>query len=281
MVLRKVLSKKWVQTVLLVLAALVMLLVYTSCGSAYAEAPVGDSEAQVELEQPAPAEEPVSAPEAAPAATAAPAAPVAPVAPSEPLPNVDINGWEFTLANSFNSITEFRPEHGSILGFTVDFGECDARIVDDAIAFQDAARNAGFSVHYDEFYICYEWAELRYRNKVGELGSAIEACKQVAGPGVGDHQTALGADFVELYGYGYDEVSDEAFNWLVANCADYGFILRYPEGKEMYYGYACPHRAHFRYVGHEAARYIMENDLCLEEFILLYDADKIYVPGLN
>ena len=212
---------------------------------------------------------------------AAPAAPVAPVAPSEPLPNVDINGWEFTLANSFNSITEFRPEHGSILGFTVDFGECDARIVDDAIAFQDAARNAGFSVHYDEFYICYEWAELRYRNKVGELGSAIEACKQVAGPGVGDHQTALGADFVELYGYGYDEVSDEAFNWLVANCADYGFILRYPEGKEMYYGYACPHRAHFRYVGHEAARYIMENDLCLEEFILLYDADKIYVPGLN
>ena len=50
MVLRKVLSKKWVQTVLLVLAALVMLLVYTSCGSAYAEAPVGDSEAQVELE---------------------------------------------------------------------------------------------------------------------------------------------------------------------------------------------------------------------------------------
>ena len=68
MVLRKVLSKKWVQTVLLVRAALVMLLVYTSCGSAYAEAPVGDSEAQVELEQPAPAEEPVSAPEAAPAA---------------------------------------------------------------------------------------------------------------------------------------------------------------------------------------------------------------------
>ena len=50
MVLRKVLSKKWVQTVLLVLAALVMLLVYTSCGSAYAEVPVGDSEAQVELE---------------------------------------------------------------------------------------------------------------------------------------------------------------------------------------------------------------------------------------
>ena len=282
MIIRKVLSKKWVQTLLLVLAALLMLLIYTSCGSAYAEEAVpGDSEAQVIPEEPAAPEAPVAdeAP-AAPAEAPSPA-PVAPAAPSAPLPAVDINSWEFTLANSFNSITEFRPEHGSILGFTVDFGECDARIVDAAIAFQDAARNAGFSVHYDEFYICYEWAELRYRNKVGELGSAIEACKQVAGPGVGDHQTALGADFVELYAYGYDEVSDEAFNWLVEHCAEYGFILRYPEGKEMYYGYACPHRAHFRYVGEEAARYIMENNLCLEEFILLYDPDKIYVPGLN
>ena len=272
-IIRRILAKKWVQTLLLVLAALLMMLLYTSCGTAHAEAPVADEPASVEVETPSPASEPAPVPVEEPAPASA--------APTQPLPNIDINGWEFTLANSFNSITEFRPEHGGILGFTVDFGECDARAMNDAIAFQDAARAAGFSVHYDEFYICYEWAELRYRNKVAELGSATEAAKWVAGPGVGDHQTALGADFSELYAYGYDEVSDESFNWLVEHCADYGFILRYPEGKEMYYGNACPHRAHFRYVGYEAARYIMDNGLCLEEFIRLYDPSKVYVPALD
>ena len=267
---KRILSKTWVQTILLVLAALVMLLLYTSCGTqAYAEAPVEDSEISTE------ATVDVEAPESAPVEEPAPAAVTA------PLPNIDINSWEFTLANSFNSITEFRPEHGSILGFTVDFGESDARMVDDAIAFQNAAINAGYNVHYDEIYVCYEWAELRYINKVGELGSATEAAKVVAGPGVGDHQTALGADFVELYGNGYDVVSTEAFNWLVSNCADYGFILLSPEGKEMYYGNACPNHAHFRYVGREAARYIMDSDLCLEEFIRLYDVSKAYVPSLD
>ena len=70
----------------------------------------------------------------------------------------------------------------------------------------------------------------------------------------------------------------DLYRWLVDNCTDYGFVLRYPEGKEAFYGVACNHPAHFRYVGKEAAKYMKEHDLCLEEFIMLYDESKVYLP---
>ena len=54
-----------------------------------------------------------------------------------------------------------------------------------------------------------------------------------------------------------------------AHCAEYGFILRYPKDKEDVTGIIYE-PWHFRYVGKEAAEYIMENGLCLEEFVELY-----------
>ena len=57
--------------------------------------------------------------------------------------------------------------------------------------------------------------------------------------------------------------------WMREHCQDYGFILRFPEGKESITG-VMYEPWHFRYVGEPAAKYIMENGLCLEEFIELY-----------
>jgi D-alanyl-D-alanine carboxypeptidase len=61
--------------------------------------------------------------------------------------------------------------------------------------------------------------------------------------------------------------ADEPGNqWLMQHCQEYGFILRYPEDKvsvtEIDY-----EPWHFRYVGKEAAQYIMEHGLTLEEFV--------------
>ena len=72
-------------------------------------------------------------------------------------------------------------------------------------------------------------------------------------------------------------VDSELYAWLLEHAADYGFILRYPADKAEWYGVACPH-AHFRYVGVDAAKYITEHDLCLEEFISLYDPDAVFIP---
>ena len=114
----------------------------------------------------------------------------------------------------------------------------------------------------------------------------MEAADRMLGPGLSEHQTGLAIDFTDSAEYNawYDEFEDsymkdtELYQWAVEHCADYGFILRYPEGKEAYYGVACQHPAHFRYVGPVAAKYIMENNLCLEEFIMLYDESLVFLP---
>ncbi len=59
------------------------------------------------------------------------------------------------------------------------------------------------------------------------------------------------------------------YAWLDEHAAEYGFILRYPEGKEKYFDDDITSRrsSTYRYVGIAAATYIRENDLCLEEFL--------------
>ena len=56
---------------------------------------------------------------------------------------------------------------------------------------------------------------------------------------------------------------------MAEHCQEYGFILRFPEGKEDITG-VMYEPWHFRYVGVDAATYIMENGLTLEEFVELY-----------
>ena len=56
------------------------------------------------------------------------------------------------------------------------------------------------------------------------------------------------------------------WSWLKEHCAEYGFIWRYSEEKSDITGISNE-PWHFRYVGVEAATYIMENNLCLEEYM--------------
>ena len=57
--------------------------------------------------------------------------------------------------------------------------------------------------------------------------------------------------------------------WLKEHCKEYGFIVRYMEGKEDITNRKAE-SWHFRYVGVEAATYIMENDITLEEYLEEY-----------
>jgi len=59
---------------------------------------------------------------------------------------------------------------------------------------------------------------------------------------------------------------DEAIGWLEENAPDYGFVLRYPKEKIEFTGRAW--KSMFRYVGEDMARYLTENNLCIEEYLL-------------
>lgn len=56
----------------------------------------------------------------------------------------------------------------------------------------------------------------------------------------------------------------ETLMWLWEHCWEYGFVVRYPEGKEDLTGHDFE-PWHFRYVGKDVAEYMHENDLCFEE----------------
>lgn len=95
-----------------------------------------------------------------------------------------------------------------------------------------------------------------------------KAIKAVAIPGSSEHQTGLAMDIssqsnnfelTEEFG-----VTKEG-KWAAENAHRFGFILRYPQGKEGITGYKYE-PWHFRYVGKEAAKIIYEKQLTLEEY---------------
>ena len=88
--------------------------------------------------------------------------------------------------------------------------------------------------------------------------------KKAAMPGASEHQTGLAFDVTAYHdGVGFEDT--EQFRWLTEHCSDFGFILRYPEGKEDITG--IPYEPwHYRYVGVEIAQEIHENGWTLEEY---------------
>ncbi len=116
-------------------------------------------------------------------------------------------------------------------------------------------------------YRSYETQSRLYDN---EINSNPEAgTNLVAPPGYSDHQTGYVFDIdrynaAEKSGIAFDGTGNDA--WFLDNCANYGFIVRYPEDKvditKYYY-----EPWHYRYVGIPHAIYMKQNNLCLEEYI--------------
>lgn len=85
-------------------------------------------------------------------------------------------------------------------------------------------------------------------------------------PGHSEHQTGLAID-VEGSNEDYNQFEkSKEFSWMSQNAHHYGFILRYPKGKEEITGFKYE-PWHYRYVGKSLATYLYKNNLTLEEYI--------------
>lgn len=102
-----------------------------------------------------------------------------------------------------------------------------------------------------------------YINEGYSQEEAEAAAKEwVALPGTSEHELGIAVDInadTELCS------SEAVYTWLAENAHEYGFILRYPEGKEALTGISYE-PWHYRYVGIEAAQEIYTQGLCLEEY---------------
>lgn len=183
-----------------------------------------------------------------------------------------------TLVNRKNPLTaDFQVETRRIVnnGTATDY-MFDVRVADRLEAMLKAAVDAGYPVLIRSAHRTINYQQMLYSNKVNaylnagyaQAAAEAEAAKWVAPPGTSEHNLGIVTDIVnkgytgELEQY-FDQ--NPLFTWLVENCADYGFILRYPKGKESVTGIVYE-PWHYRYVGEEVARYIMENNLTLEEY---------------
>ena len=199
-----------------------------------------------------------------PAITPTPA-PTPTPGPYSDKPDIDVTSWEYRLANADNSIGEYTPELD-----TVEGQKLDKRMTDAMKDFVAAARAQGLSVYLSSGYRSYDEQNYLYQRKVSQYGEE-QAKKIVAPPGTSEHQTGLACDITDKY-YEFKDSSLEntaLYQWMSQHCQEYGFIVRYPKDKEDVTGIIYE-PWHFRYVGKEAAAYIMENGLCLEEFLALY-----------
>lgn len=127
---------------------------------------------------------------------------------------------------------------------------------------QQAASTAGHNIPLISGFRSYSRQQTLYNNYVARDGQAL-ADTYSARPGHSEHQTGLAFDVGNLDdNYG----STPAGIWLKENCHKYGFIIRYPKGKESITGYQYE-PWHIRYVGVEHATKIMNQNITLEEYL--------------
>lgn len=182
--------------------------------------------------------------------------------------------WSLLLVNSWNPLPDGYEERTEFVDYDDQGNQIDSRAKDALLQMMSDGADYGL------------WGTLLYRS--GEIqqqyfDEEVDAYKaegysdseadamaatQVVRPGTSEHQTGLAVD---ILGSGYTSLQEdfdqtEAFAWLQEHCADYGFILRYPEGKEAVTGREYE-PWHYRYVGEEYAREIMSRGITLEEFL--------------
>lgn len=201
----------------------------------------------------------------------------APVQSEEPLPSVSIHEWNLKVVNNTNVLSSsFAPDVSEV----VDGQYFDTRAVDSLNALLNAAKSQGYTTYLStayrpystQAYIFYGKAsQIAYSGEIQYADAEMMAREIVAYPGTSEHQLGLAVDIVDSSSTVLDAEKVEdmpLLQWLTKHCHEYGFILRYPKDKEEITGWYEPW--HFRYVGVEAATYIMEKGLCLEEFVELY-----------
>lgn len=129
--------------------------------------------------------------------------------------------------------------------------------------YNDAVKNNIELVIYSAYRSYKKQTELFY--KVNNQNDRYSAK-----PGFSEHQTGLSLDISDTtHGLTLNLEYANTFSWLNNNCYKYGFILRYPKGKEYFTKYNYE-PWHYRFVGIEHSKIIHDNNLTLEQYLFSY-----------
>ena len=217
------------------------------------------------------------------------ATPTPEVDENEVWPDIDITQGQYRMVNDdteFLLPSSFEPTCGVIDGTKYMLFDVEAlpylnKMIHDC-------EEAGHTIYVAAAYRTYSYQTQMFNAKASQLAGDIDyldpryqiyaekAKSIVMYPGSSEHQLGLAVDLMDRQYRSliYENMDQELFAWLDEHCAEYGFIKRYPTRKLLLTGWDEPW--HYRYVGVEAATYIMEHGICYEEFYKHYMPDFKY-----
>lgn len=187
--------------------------------------------------------------------------------------SVDEESWSLVLVNEEHPLdTKYKPELAQIR----EGSFVDVRIEEETRQMLKDAEDEGLNMYIVSAYRDYETQREVFNTTMVDwisqgyspLEAYEETKKSVAVPGTSEHATGLALDITSAeYGELDDKQAEtEEAKWLAQNCWKYGFILRYPPEKSDITKIVFE-PWHYRYIGKEAAKEIMENNLTLEEYL--------------
>lgn len=183
----------------------------------------------------------------------------------------DISKEYLMIVNKYNYLDEsFAPDDIVTISTKYSWGSYGTHsirkeVFDAFLKMHEDANQNGIYLMINSSYRDYKSQTIVYNNYLKNHGEAY-ADKYAARPGYSEHQTGLALDIFSIDGALRNTFKDsQAYAWLKDNAHKYGFIIRYPEGKENITGFSFE-PWHYRYVGIEAAKYIYENQITFEEY---------------
>lgn len=192
----------------------------------------------------------------------------------EQLPVYD-DSYNLLLVNANVALAEdFSPDLVSVAGV-----EVDAKIVPALEKMMADAKAEGCALTLSGGYVSKDEQDRRYQAEVQRLAKAgqsrvraeSEAMKSVGRGGYNENQTGMAVTFSA--GKGESFADSDQYNWLIKNCVNYGFVLRYPKGKDSVTGMSY-NPAHFRYVGTDNAVSMRRLSMSLEEYVSYISQQK-------
>lgn len=176
------------------------------------------------------------------------------------------------LVNKYNALSkDYEVEDLKTISKTYSYGDnkkLNKEAYDAFISLADDAKKEGYTILIVSSYRTYQDQEDVWKDYKASFGTK-KADAYAARAGSSEHETGLAIDVADYNDKNDKFEATESFKWMQTNAHKYGYILRYPKGKENITGYSYE-AWHYRYVGIDTATKVYNEGITYDEYYEYY-----------